>query len=113
MSKPKQQITQLEEPPVEIIPFEQINPCGWYSVSFPLVHDQNTIIDLWLEEARKWINENNITRWTFSFAHGLPAKKHGERISPVYYFREEMAAARFGWRFKGETKYHAIVASIN
>lgn len=69
MTKQKQQITQLEEPPVEIIPFEQTNPCGWYSVTFPLIHDQNTIIDLWLEEARKWINENNITRWTLSLIH--------------------------------------------
>lgn len=86
----------------EVILFERPTPHGWHTVAFPLVHDQNTVLELWLDEARKWINERGISRWTFAFAHGLPAKKHGERISPIFFFRDSFDANRFAWRFKGE-----------
>lgn len=92
----------FQKPEKEVIPFERPTPHGWYTVVFPEVDDRDTVMELWLDEARKWINESNITKWTSAFAHGLPPKKHGERISPVFYFREEMDAYRFCWRFKGE-----------
>ncbi len=100
--KPAKVDPLFQKPKEEVIPFEQPMAYGWITVAFPNIHDQNTVLELWLDEARKWINASGITQWSFAFAHGLPAKKHGERISPVFFFRVPMEASRFGWRFKGE-----------
>lgn len=99
---PKKLDPLFVKPEVELIPFERPTPYGWYTVAFPEIHDQNTILEIWLNEARLWINEKGIERWSFAFAHGLPVKKNGERLSPLFFFREEMDAYRFCWAFKGE-----------
>lgn len=92
----------FQKPKVELVPFERPTPFGWYTAAFPEIHDQNTILEIWLDETRSWINNEKIERWTFSFAHGLPVKKNGERLTPMFFFREEMDAYRFVWRFRGE-----------
>ena len=100
--QPKKIDPLFQKKDVETIQFERPTAYGWYTAAFPEIHDQNTILEIWLDDARKWINDEKIDRWTFGFAHGLPMKKNGDRLSPLFFFREEMDAYRFVWRFRGE-----------
>lgn len=91
----------LVMPEAEKIPFERPNPNGWFTVMFPKVHDQNTNIDLWFRDVSDVINKEKWGPNFSTFVHGV-GKKHADRISPVFFFRDIMHAMQVVWRFNGE-----------
>ena len=88
---------EVPAPPV----FERPKAYGWHSVVFPNVHDENTILELWLDRVYKWLNERNIKAYFWCYAHGVE-KKQANRISPVFFFKDDIHAAAMMWLFNGE-----------
>lgn len=88
---------ELPKPPE----FERPTAYGWHSVVFPDVHDENTVLELWLDEAYKWLKARDIKAVFWCYAHGTE-KKQQNRISPVFFFKDDLHAAAMMWRFKGE-----------
>ncbi|QBQ74512.1 hypothetical protein BcepSauron_132 [Burkholderia phage BcepSauron] len=84
------------------IDFDYVDAHGWYSVVFPRVHDEHLVIDTWLDDALSFVRQSGFTQYSWCFAHGRG--KDGNRLSPVFYFRDRFEAARFSWRFSGTLK---------
>lgn len=97
----KHNLTGVEKEEEPTIVFERPTPHGWYTVVFPKVHDQNTILELWLDQVHEWFKLRDIKQKFWCFAHGVE-KKEMNRISPVFFFKDEMDAASMMWRFNGE-----------
>jgi hypothetical protein len=81
--------------------FERPTAHGWTSVVFPNIHDQNTILETWLDEVHKWLRDRDIKAVFWCYAHGVE-KKQMNRLSPVFFFKDSLEAASMMWRFKGE-----------
>jgi hypothetical protein len=96
----QQRFVKPSELPAQI-EFERPTAYGWHTVVFPLIHDENTVLELWNNEVFEWIKDQEITRYFWCYAHGVE-KKLQNRISPVYFFKDSLNAARMMWRFKGE-----------
>lgn len=101
--KPKQHPQSKEEPKPPEMEFEATpRPYGWFPVVFPLVNDVNTHLESWLAGVHDWIRMRGFRDFTFSFLHTTNAKKVGDHVRPIFYFRSMDEAARCGWRFKGD-----------
>ena len=81
--------------------FERPKAHGWYSIVFPSIHDENTVLELWMDEVYEWLKMRGVKAYFSCFAHGTE-KKEWNRISPVFFFKDELAAVSCMWRFKGE-----------
>jgi len=96
-------VTQNKLWPTEevIIKFERPNVYGWHTVVFPKIHDGNTNLEIWQQEVYKWFVLRGIIKYTSCYAHGIE-KKEQNKISPVFFFKDEFEAAQMMWRFAGE-----------
>lgn len=74
-------------------------PVGWFVVTFPNVNDTTVHMESWLDTTLDWIRMRDIRSYSWTFLHGL--KKESDRISPIFYFRNQIDAARMMWRFSG------------
>jgi hypothetical protein len=83
------------------IVFPRPTAYGWYTVVFPHIHDQNMLLDLWVDQVLAWCRAHSIQGYYWLFERGT--KKDGDRMSPVFFFRERLDAKRIEWRFSGET----------
>jgi hypothetical protein len=101
--QPKQQKHNMldakkDEPTIK---FERRVCHGWHAVVFPTVHDQNTVLELWLYDVFEWMKMRGFTDYFWCYAHGIE-KKDQNRLSPAFFFKDEMHACNMMWRFKGE-----------
>jgi hypothetical protein len=90
----------LKQEEKRVIEFERPLCYGWTTVVFPQVHDENTVLEIWIADAFAWIDEHKINKLFWTFAHGK--KKDGERISPMFFYKDRMDAIHMKWRFNGE-----------
>ncbi len=74
-------------------------PKDWFVVTFPKVNDTVVDMEAWLDTALNWMRAYDIRAYSWTFLHGL--KKESDRISPIFYFRNQIDAASMMWRFSG------------
>jgi len=94
------QVEKKEEP--KPVVYERPTPYGWLTVMFTQINNEHDDyhMALWLDDALAWVRELNVKCFSWTFVHGT--KKDGEKMSPVFFFKDRYEALQCVWRLSGE-----------
>jgi hypothetical protein len=86
----------------KVVVYERPNPHGWFTVLFPKINNEydDYHMALWLDDALAWVRKQETKCFSWTFVHGT--KKDGEKMSPVFFFKDRYSALQCVWRLSGE-----------
>jgi hypothetical protein len=99
-TKPVKQEEKKEDP--KPVVYERPHPYGWFTVLFPKINNEHDDyhMALWLDAALAWVRQQETKCFSWTFVHGT--KKDGEKMSPVFFFKDRYEALQCVWRLSGE-----------
>jgi hypothetical protein len=85
--------------------FQRPTPHGWLTLVFPHIHDQNTNLEVWVDQVYQFFDSHQISRSGLFWCLTPQIKvKKGDiaAVSPVFFFKDKWSAIQTKWRFSGE-----------